>query len=417
MNNPHSYILPNGLKYVVINNTAIQSCSIVIYVKVGAVNETAKTAGMSHFLEHLIFKGTTKRPTSHNISVELDSLGASYNAYTTKEYTAYHAKISSAKLAELLDIYSDMLFNSVLNYTDIEQEKSVVIAELNKSIDDSQHYSIELFQGIVFSKTRLHNSVIGTKSTIQQYLHRDISSYKHKYYIPGNMTISISGNIPDNIHTLIKRYFTPHDKINSVNKPYKSVLYKDIVPSVLFKNIPRHINQNYICIGFPIFGVHDKRYPALLILKTILGGNMSSRLFNMLRVKHGLVYNISGDIELYRDLGMFIITAGIENGNYNKALTLIKREILLIKDKFVTADELYSAIEYINGQFIVDFEDSYSIAEYYGQQLMYDKRFNTYDMLLNNIKRVTMVDIYKLANDIFDISKMCITVVGNISTV
>ena len=332
--------LDNDLRYILVENNCIETCSIIVSVNVGSINEKNYEPGISHFLEHMVFKGTNKYKELDLIE-EFEKNGITFNASTDKDVTKYYAKTNQKYIETCLDLFSEMLFKSIFPSGEFGKEKNVVIEEYNKDYDDASEYIDELLTPKIFHKNVMGNSVIGTKKSIMAIQRKDLINYYNKYYNPNNMNLAIVGKYnKKKVEKLIKQYFSVENK----NKIYDKMTPFFSNQNKINKIISiRKTAQTNIQIAFPVFSERHKDYNALNLACYIFGSGMSSRLFSVVREKYGLVYSIGCDLNIYKYGGNISISAGLDSKNLIPALNLIIHEILKIKKKGFTDYEIKKA--------------------------------------------------------------------------
>ena len=410
MDNYSLYELNNKLRYLLVPLDIHNSCSVHIYVKIGSVYENMLYNGISHFIEHMVFKGTKKRKNSKILLNEMDKIGAEYNAYTDNYLTVYHFKVNYKYLDVALDIFSDMLFNSVFNKKEIDLERKVIFEEMLKGKDDTDIYLDDLIPEYLFKNHELSKSVIGNRKTLMNCNKKILTEFYKKYYIPSNMCISICGKYNKNkIHSMIKKYFSQSSNLIIDKKIIKKYNY-----DIKYKLIDKYkdIEQSVIGMVFPTFDLYDNRKYTLDLLETILAGNMSSILYFKIREKEGLVYSISCDSELYNSGGYLIIKFASNYRNIKTAIEHIIKELNILKKKGITLEKLNDSKEYLNSSIYMINENNSNIAEYYGRSLALNEKIESISKYINKINNITLNDIKLLCNNIFDYSKMLIFNIG-----
>lgn len=402
--------LKNGLKLVLAPLKETKAVTVLVLLPVGSRYETKPINGVSHFVEHLMFKGTTKRPTSLDITKELDSVGAEYNAFTGKDHTGYYIKVAADRIELAFDILSDMLFDSVFDEAEINKERGVIIEEINMYTDNPLMYLGALFEQTLFGDHPLGWLISGPKKVIRQVTRRQILDYKAKHYQPSNMVLTVAGNFKTaEVKKLTDRYFGIKS-VKAGKNNFKRFNAKQAAPkiSLLYKDT----EQVQLGLGFPAFAITHPDIFALYVLAVILGGNMSSRLFVNVREKHGLAYYIRTDLSAYLDAGDFLVQAGLDRRRIKQAITLIIAELKSIRDNGITAKELKSAKAFLRGKLILDLEDSENIADWYGKQvLLLDKTYTPAERL-NKISAVTAKDVKRVAERIFKTSRFNLAMIG-----
>lgn len=408
----HRSTLPNGLRVVTIPLHDTQAVAVYVLTKVGSRYETKAVNGVSHFIEHLMFKGTKKRPTTLDISKLLDGVGASYNAFTSKDCTGYYVKMNHEHTELALDVVSDMLTNSLFDAKEIQRERGVIIEEI-KMYDENPIMTIEdMFESAVFgSHHPLGWNIAGPKSVISSISRAEILRYRDQYYHAGNMWIVVAGRLHPDILQHIRRSFggVRRKPRTPSFKPYRVAAS----PSVLMKT--KELEQVQLGVGVRSYSYTDKRQAALQVLSVILGGNMSSRLFVEVREKRGLAYSVSSATNPYEDTGCFMIHAGLEQGKTADALRVMMQELRKLKTVRVGTAELNQAKEYIRGKTILGLEDSDSLASWYGRQSLFQKKMLTPEEVLKKISQVTAADIQAVAKQLFTPRAMKLAMIGPFS--
>lgn len=424
--------LKNGLKYIYIPNPKIYTFSLAIAFKVGSRDETDSDFGYSHLLEHMLFKGTTNRPTAQEISDEFEKLGGSHNATTSQHITNYFIKAPTDNFEKCMDLLCDMAFNSIIRESDLELEKKVVIEEFNRMRDNPVAVCLENSFQDIFNNHPLGQSVIGNIDSINSFNRRKVYEYYKKFYNPANATISIVGNIgkitkKNIIKTLAKFTSKKFADITStyVNPIKTQKLLPQIAPCLNIETRP-DTQQCAIVIGFPCMNQYDiKNICAMQILETILGGGLSSRLFVGIRVKAGLAYTVDASSVHFEDAGAFIISTAVEqdsllinsnstNGDIDGGLPIILTIIEDVLQNGVTQDEMDRAKTNIINKLSMVYEDTHAISLYYNEQMIMNyKPIITIDDFIKHIKQITLSNVHNIAKEYLSLDKMTIGVVGN----
>lgn len=407
----HKKTLPNGLKTIVAPLKDTKTITLLVLVKVGSRYEEPHLNGVSHFIEHLMYKGTPKRPTTLHISKELDGVGAEFNAYTSKDHTGYYIKVNHEKTELAFDILSDILLNSIFDPKEITRERKVIVEEINMYKDNPQMYIESLFEELLYGKDNyLGRFISGPKAVIKKVSRSQILNYKKRFYQAPNTLVVIAGRInAKKGFKLAQKYFAfplhkkkipPFKKLTiSQNHPRAKVEYKAT-------------EQIQVCLGFPALSYFHQDLEALSLLNIILGGNMSSRLFINIRERLGLCYFIRSSVNVYEDTGNFVIQAGLDRKRIKQALIKIQEELGKIKKEGVLKAELEKAKEYLRGRLTLEMEDSESIAGWYGAQSLLIKKTLTLEEKFKKIKKVTLTDIRRVARKIFQTNKLNLTLIG-----
>lgn len=406
----HTSRLPNGLRVVTVPLHDTKAVTVFVFTKVGSRHETKALNGVSHFIEHLMFKGTKKRPNTLAISRLLDGVGAQYNAFTSKDWTGYYVKINSEKTDVALDIVSDMLRNSKFDAAEIQRERGVIIEEINMYEDNPLMLIEDIFESVVFGDHHpLGWSIAGPREVIHKVSRASMLRYRNQYYHAKNMWVVVAGKLQPNIQSAIKTYFAP---IKGRSVTPKSQTYRPSAANERVHLKYRDSEQIQIGLGVKAFSYTDKRLPALSLLSIILGGNMSSRLFIQIRERRGLAYSVHASVNPYEDTGCFMIQAGLEKTRLSEALRVMVAELKRLKNEPVSTAELKRAKEYIRGKMVLDLEDSDSLAYWYGRQAVFQKKIETPEESLKKIAPITTADIQRVAQDLFRPAAMRLAVIG-----
>lgn len=408
MYNYSKHILPNGLRVVTIPMADTAAVSILILAKVGSRNESKKINGLSHFLEHMVFKGTKKRPNTLEIATFLDSLGAEFNAFTGEEYTGFYIKSQAKDFKQSLEMLNDMLFDSLFDPTEVEREKGVITAEINMYKDDPKLYIYTLGQKLLYGDTPLGRDIAGDEQTVRSFKKEDFIEYRDSFYHPDNLLVAVAGSQNTDWLNEIETLLGGLKKRQSI--PVEPFIDNQTSPAINLHY--RKTDQAHLMAAFKTFSRFDSRRYAMTVLDNLLGGTMSSRLFITVRERHGLCYYVRSGLDFYHDTGDIAISAGVELGKIEKALELITQEIKKIKTEKVTVSELNKAKENICGRFSLSLEESLDVARYFGtEELLSDKIEDPADFA-KKIRAVTAEEVLSLAQEIFDFNKINFALVG-----
>lgn len=399
--------LKNRMRLFTVPIAGTDAVTLFIFCKVGSRQEPSALNGASHFLEHLMFKGTKKRPSTLVISQELESMGAEFNAYTSKDHTAYYIKTQSAHLERALDIMSDMLFRSVFQPKEIERERKVIIEEIKMYEENPMMHIEDLAEQTLFTGS-LGRSIAGPAKIIASVSRKKMLEYKKLFYQPANMVCVVSGKLPDNVKSQVNKYFGSHAGSRTT---FPAITPAGVKHRVL-KIQKKKTKQTQIAIMYPGYSHNHPDMPALELLTTILGGSMSSRLFINVRERRGLCYFIKSDIAPYEDTGALGIFTGVAVSRLNEAVQSIDREIAKIKRQPVALSELKRAKEYIKGKLILRMESSEKVAQWFGQEALFMKKVERPEDRVREIDSVTVKDIMRVAKELLDPTKRVVAAVG-----
>jgi len=401
----------NGLRLITSLKKETKAVTLLVMLKVGSRFEDKDISGISHFIEHLSFKGTKKRPNTEIISRELDEIGAQFNAFTSKEYTGYYIKTTQQNLPLAADMLSDMFFNSKFETKEINKEKGVIIEEMKMYEDEPANNAEELFEIVTLGNNDLGRRIIGTTKTVTETTRQKIMKYRRDFYLSGNMVVAVAGNFqPKKTEELIKKYFIKSSEKR--NEPdYKPNKDFQKAPRVLLKN--QKTGQVHLVLGVRSYGQRDKdKLFTQQVLSVILGGSMSSRLFINVRERQGLCYYIYSNQEAYLDTGVLGIFAGLNKDRIDFAIKAILKELRKIKDKPVAVAELKKAKEKLKSKVIFNLEDSQNIAGWYAKQELLSSENLTPDEYLKKINKVTVKQVQAMASELFQTQRLNLAIIG-----
>ncbi len=405
--------LPNGLRIINVPMPNTKTVTVLILVATGSKYETKNINGISHFLEHMVFKGTNKRPTPLAIVEPLDRIGSQYNAFTSQEYTGYYAKANGRHLDLLLDIVSDITLNPKFKQEEIDKERGVIIEEINMYEDIPSRKIGDIWTDLLYGDQPAGWDTAGKKEVINKLMRDDFVKYHRDHYVAPKIIVIVSGMIGhNNVISKIKKLFKSisdakgKDKVatkESQNKPEIKVFYKKT-------------DQTHIVLGVRAYNLFDERRYALSVLATILGGGgsifMSSRLFQLLRDKMGLAYYLRTVSDESTDTGDLATGVGVNNQRANEAIKAILEEYKKIKSVKVGAAELAKAKEHIEGSLILSIETSDELASFYGFQEILKREILKPEEIIKKIRAVTSDDVLKVARDIFKPEKLNLAIIG-----
>jgi predicted Zn-dependent peptidase len=381
-------------------------------VGAGSRYENKQNNGISHFLEHMFFKGTKRRPTFMEISGQIDGIGGMFNAFTGKEYTGYYIKGGVNNIEICLDLLSDMLQNSKLDEKEIEKEKGVIIEEINMYEDTPMRHIGDIYERLLYGDTPLGWDTAGEKEIIRSMTRDDFVSYMKSLYSPSNIAVVAAGGIDDaEIHSLTQKYF---GKMEEFSTPTAlPVVESQKVPGISLKH--KKTEQAHMALGVRTVPLNSpEKYP-LSVLAGILGGGMSSRLFSEVREQRGLAYYVSASSDQYTDAGSLVVTAGVDPKRAEESVEVILSELHSLRSgkKPVTAPELKKAKEYIKGRLVLALEDSQAVSVFYGTQELIEPKTLNPDEILAKIDKVTIEDINRVAENYFKSNLLNFAIIGD----
>ncbi len=404
-------IFKNGLRLITAPMKDTSTVTVIVTAGVGSKYEAKPVNGISHFLEHMFFKGTKKRPRTKDISGALDSVGGEFNAFTGKEQTAYYAKVDAKHFDLALDVVSDIYLNSKIEEKEIDRERGVIIQEI-KMYEDTPIVNIgDVFEELLYGDQPAGWEIIGTEKNIRQIKRQDFANHIKNFYTASNTVVCGAGNIEEKkAIEEIEKVFEKMEKGKNTSK--KNIIEKQSAPRVKIKK--KKTDQAHLILGFRAYDMfHPDRY-ALTLLANILGGSMSSRLFLSVRERLGLAYYISASYENYSDSGYLGVKMGvdIDPKKIKKAVKTVMKEIRKMRDKKVSDKELKKAKDNLKGRMALTLESSDEIASFLVSQELARKKIMRPKEIIDQINKVTAADIARVAKDIFKNEKINLAMIG-----
>lgn len=403
------YTLDNGIRIVMEKIDYVKSASIGIWVNVGSNNENEETNGLSHFIEHMLFKGTKNRK-ANEIAEDIDNLGGQLNAFTSKECTCFYVKVLDENIDEAIDILSDMFFYSLFKQEEIDKEISVVIEEIKMYEDSPEDIVHDKLTEIIFENSPMAYNILGTEDNLRTFTTEKVVEYMQKNYSPYNTVIAVAGS------------FDEESFIKQIDEKFKnwqndSVIHVDeeVEYQRSVVGVNKDLEQLHMCIGNKTIGRHDPNYYPLLVLNNLFGGTMSSRIFQEVREKKGLVYSIYSFVSNYTNTGIFSIYAGMSYDQAEDALRTILKEMVSIKNGNISTEEFIRAKQQIKGNYILGLESTSSRMSSIGRRELLFNEIQYPEEVIKSINNVKLDDVLKVANDLFSIDKLSITFTGNLN--
>jgi len=399
--------LPNGIRVATSAMPNIESVAIGVWVGVGGRYEDKRISGVSHFIEHLLFKGTKSR-SAKEISQAIEGRGGYFNAFTQEESTCYYARISAEHSTNVLEILSDMYLNPRFAAEEIDKERGVITEEIMMYKDQPQQLVQEVLGELLWVDHPLGRPLIGTTDTVSRMKREQILAFKRSKYVTKNTLVVFAGKVDhDRCAKQVARIL---GKVPKTGGPRYAPVSRAIGQRhtlVMAKNI----EQTHVALGFRVFGRHDKRRYALKMLSIILGENMSSRLFQVVRERHGLAYSIHSSAQLFEETGVLDVQAGVDRDRIPKAIELTLGELARIKDKLVSESELRRAKDYAIGQMRIGLESTSNQMMWVGENIMSYDRFIQPEEVLGKVEAVTREDIHRVAQDVFHRSNLSVAMI------
>ena len=402
-------VLHNGLRVITVPMKDNPTATVLVLVEAGSKYETKKINGLSHFLEHMCFKGTIKRPKAIDISKELDAIGSQYNAFTAQEYTGYYAKSDAKHFKQIFDVVSDIYLNSTFPEAEMQKEKGVIIEEINMYEDMPPRHVQDLFMKLLYGNQPAGWNVAGEKKNILNMKRNDFVNYKKMHYLPEATVMIVAGQITKKeVLNEVKKIF---GKVSRGKKsPKVKVKEKQTKPEMLLKF--KKTDQTHFVLGVRTYDLFSKKNAALSVLGGILGGGMSSRLFQKLREEMGVGYYVRAYNDAYTDHGFFQVSAGVDNKRIYEVIEAVLEECRKLKTEKVFEDELNKVKECLIGNMKLSLESTDDIANFYGGQELLKREIKSAEEKANEIRKVTANQIQEIAKYIFSNKKLNLALVG-----
>jgi len=402
-------VLPNGLMVLSEEMSHIRSVSIGIWMKTGSRDESAPLNGISHFIEHMVFKGTKTR-TAHDIAKQVDSIGGNMDAFTSKETICFNIKVLDEHLPIAVEILSDLVLNPTFTTKDISREKGVILEEIKMDEDNPDYLVHEIFTQSFWKDHPLGKPILGTKETVRSFEQERIFDFYRQRFAPNNMIISAAGSLNHKqfVDLIGERFAGLAAVRNGHHEPPPAV-----TPRIVTRN-KKSLEQVQLCMGVPSHPIaHEKRFVSY-VLNTVLGGGMSSRLFQKIREEAGLVYSIYSDLNPYRDTGCMTVGAGTSLESTRKVVDSVVAEFRELKTVTIPAEELRRAKDQLKGSLMLSLESSTSRMSNLARQQMYFERFFSMDETIDAIESVSEEQVREMAIDLFAPERIAVTVLGNL---
>jgi predicted Zn-dependent peptidase len=402
-------VLPNGLRLLTERMPHVRSVSIGVWLARGSRHEPVEQSGIAHFVEHMLFKGTATR-SAEDIAQAIDSIGGQMDAFTAKEYASYYIKVLDEHLPLSLDVLSDIVMRPAFSADDIEKEKKVVLEEIKMVEDTPDDLVHELFTESFWAGHPLGRPILGTPDTVSALAESGLRNYFTSTYSAPNLIVAAVGNVEHaQVRELVERAFEQlprgHEQLNETPPT--------VVPNVIVRH--KDLEQSHVCLGTTGYRQdHESRYSSY-VLNTILGGSMSSRLFQNVREKRGLAYSVSSGLSAYRDTGSMTIYAGCANDAVSELIDVVVAELRRMKEEPLPASELQRAKDHLKGSLMLNLESTSSRMSHLARQEIYFDRQYSLDETLAGVERVTVDDVQEVARDLFADGGLAATVLGAVN--
>lgn len=405
MNGFKQHTLKTGGTLITVPMPAVKSVTALVLVNTGSRYETPDKLGIAHFFEHIVFKGTGKFEQALDLASTVDAIGAEMNAFTSKEYTGYYVQAASRHLDTALDVLSDMLLTPRLRQEDIDREKGVIIEEINMYKDNPMAHVQNVFDEKFFADPGLSHEIIGTKDTVSSITSQDFEQFLSAWYAHENMVIVLAGDkeILEDSKTIerVEHFFSkkPHHERPQGKRAVSEFYSKSPISDVTLTIEERKTEQAHVVIGWPGIAREDDARQAAGLFATIMGGNMSSRLFSEVREQRGLCYYVHASTDYYHDTGIIGASAGVDPSRVYEAVEVILQEFADVASgkRPITAEELKKAKECIAGKLVLSLEDSQSVAQYFGSKLLLSGKIETPEQVLKKVQAVTLEEVNAFA--------------------
>ncbi len=408
----HRSVLPNGLRLIVVPMHENQTVTVMALVEAGSKYETKEISGLSHFLEHMCFKGTAARPRAADISRELDAVGAEYNAFTSQEFTGYFAKAAKEHFAKILSVVSDLYMNHAFPEAEIEKEKGVIVEEINMYRDLPQRHVQDVFLELLYGDQPAGWNIAGTPEIVRKMTRADFVSYREKHYVSGATTVVVAGAVTEQeARNAVSAAFAgmhagaKHPKTKVVDEQHSPAL----------RVVARATDQTHLVLGVRALNAYDLKLPALKVLAGVLGAGMSSRLFQKMREELGICYYVKTDTDALSDHGLLTVSAGVAPRRADEAVRALLAEFARLRDELVSDTELRKVKDCLKGNMALALESSDEFAEFYGMQEILRKDLKHPSDIAAEIEKVTSSEIQEVALGIFVPERLNLAIVGQAS--
>jgi predicted Zn-dependent peptidase len=401
--------LPNGIKVLTETMPHVRSVSVGVWVSSGSRRETAEQNGISHFIEHMLFKGTANR-SAEAIARSVDSIGGNLDAFTAKEMVCFNTKVLDEHLPVALDVLSDLVLNPAFRAEDIEKEKGVILEEIKMDADSPDYLVHEIFSSNFWKDHSLGKPILGTRETVKRFNQAVVQDYYRSVYTPANLLITAAGNLThERLVNLARERFeslavAPPEPPQAVPSTHARISLKS----------KKDLEQVHVCIGVPSYPIPHKDRFACYVLNTMLGGGMSSRLFQNIRERQGLAYAVFSELNPYSDTGCLSVYAGTSLESAKQVVESVLKEFTDLKQQLAPAEEVRRAKDHLKGSLMLSLESTSSRMSNLARQEMHFQRFFSLDELAESIENITAEDVQRVAQTFFDQKNVALTVLGNL---
>jgi predicted Zn-dependent peptidase len=409
LRNVQKEVLPNGLTILTEVMPAVRSVSVGLWIKTGSRSESPENNGICHFIEHMLFKGTTHR-SAEALARSVDSIGGHLDAFTAKECICFNTKVLDEHLPAAFEILADLVLNPLFNEEDIVKERGVILEELKMDEDNPEYLIHELFTQSFWKDHPLGRPILGTRQTLKRFDRETLLQYYRRFYVPNNMVISAAGNLGHaQLVELISQYYAALEAAADLPADRVPVPHARIT----LRN-KKDLEQVHLCLGVPSYPLGDKRRYSCYVLNTLLGGGMSSRLFQNIRERQGLAYAVFSELNPFRDTGCLSVYAGTSVASARRVVELIVQEFRDLKTNHVPPEELRRAKDHLKGSLMLSLESTTSRMSNLARQEMYFGKHFSLDEIVAKIEQVTAEELLEVARDFFRPLQIAVTVLGNL---
>jgi predicted Zn-dependent peptidase len=403
----HRHVLPNGLVVITETMQNVRSVSVGIWVRNGSRREIPSENGLAHFLEHMVFKGTERR-SAEDIAREMDSVGGMLDAFTSKEQICFNAKVLDEHLPIAFDVLADLVLRPKLDSDDVKKERQVVLEEIKMDLDNPEYLLHDIFTRGFWPDHALGRPILGTPETVRKFDREALRRRFQDWFAPDHILVTAAGNIThDQVLQLVQKEFG--------HLPAAKPCREDAIPttgSPIHLETKKDLEQVHLCVGVPSLPIAHERRFGVAVLNNLLGGGMSSRLFQNIREKHGLAYAVFSELTPYSDAGMFSVYAGTAKETVGQVLDMTIAEFRSMKESPVTEEELLRAKNHLKGSLMLSLESTSSRMSNLARQELYFHRFSSLDEILASIERVTREEVQTLAQGFFQPEQISVAVLG-----
>jgi len=408
------HTLPSGLRVLTVPLPDLKSATVAVWVKTGSRNEEKKVNGISHFLEHMVFKGSAKRPSAKAISEAVDAIGAEFNAATAKDWTNFYIKSATGHLETAFDVLSDMVLNPLLRKEEISREKGTILQEIAMYEDTPMMHINDIFENVIFNGSSLGWDTAGTSESVKRITKYDFERYRKRYYYPENMLVTVAGGVTQNISLkLAEKYFGKFKTLNPKSQINSKFQNQQTRPQIKLQT--KKTDQAHLIMGFRGDGRGYAGREAQAVLATILGGGMSSRLFIEIRERRGLAYSVKTSFERYQETGYLGTYAGVNLAKIDEVISVMLEQhyCLVSSIKYrVSLAELRKAKEFLKGHLALALEDTLDVANYYVTQALFLPKIENPDKVMAKIDKVTVEDVAAEAGRLFKPDRLNLAIIG-----